>query len=242
VTFKPVWVKAYAGSYLLYHSERRLLMSATPPFPRVLGIGTHGYMETPSTFPVVSRPFYYRGVAKLNKSASISEIDGVIAEVDRIIAAHPNHKGIVHTVSYHLRDVMMTGSKHGSRLISHSSADREEVLEQFKTSAAPLVLVSPSMAEGVSFDEDLARWQVLMKVPFPNLGDPQVKARANEDRDWYNFATCTNVVQTYGRVMRSESDWGDTYCLDKNFWWMFTTQKAMFPQWFAESVIYQSRW
>lgn len=58
-----------------------------------------------------------------------------------------------------------------SRIMGHNSKNRESVLYHFESSRNPLVLVSPSMSEGVDLSYDQCRFQVIYKVPFPYLGD-----------------------------------------------------------------------
>ena len=70
------------------------------------------------------------------------------------------------------------------------------------------------MTEGLDLVGDLARWQVICKLPYPYLGDPQVAARRAEEPGWYEWRTCFTLVQAYGRAVRSEEDHAVTYLLD----------------------------
>jgi len=53
----------------------------------------------------------------------------------------------------------------------------EEVIKFHETSPHPTVLISPSMMEGVDLADDMSRFQILCKVPFPYLGDAAIKKR-----------------------------------------------------------------
>jgi len=165
VKFKPVWVSKYAYPFLLGHCDRALLMSATPPFPETLGIQGYGTMEVPSTFPVKNRPFVNLALVKLNRQNLDSQLPRVVSETDQLISKHraEGHKGIVHTVSYRIRDHILGYSRHQDIMMTHDRSDRSEILAEFMASEGPRVLVSPSMSEGVSFDDDLARFQVIVK-------------------------------------------------------------------------------
>ena len=99
----------------------------------------------------------------------------------------------------------------------HDAAGREAALAQHLSSPEPTILITPSMTEGIDLVGDLARWQVLCKVPYPLLGDRQVAARMERDRDWYDWRTCLTVVQAYGRSVRSAEDHAVTYLLDAGF-------------------------
>jgi Rad3-related DNA helicase len=58
-----------------------------------------------------------------------------------------------------------------------SAEGRQAALEEHLMRPEPTVLLTPSMTEGLDLVDDLARWQVICKLPYPYLGDPQVAAR-----------------------------------------------------------------
>ena len=133
--------------------------------------------------------------------------------VRSILERHKNQKGIIHTVSKSCKDYLIDNLD-DSRLMEHNTSNRAEQLEKFKGSKEPLVLVSPSMNEGVDLPGDLCRFQIIYKLPYPDLGDKQIMMRANADGDWYDYKTSLALVQTYGRGMRFEDDYCITYFID----------------------------
>ena len=78
--------------------------------------------------------------------------------------------------------------------------------------ALPTVLVSPSLREGVDLPDDFLRFQVLTKLPYPDLGDPWTAARRERDPRWYAIETAKALLQAYGRSCRHAEDHGVTYC------------------------------
>ena len=64
------------------------------------------------------------------------------------------------------------------------------------------MLVSPSLREGVDLPDDFLRFQVLTKLPFPDLGDPWTAARRSRDPRWYAVETAKALLQAYGRSCR----------------------------------------
>ena len=103
------------------------------------------------------------------------------------------------------------------RLITHDKENKTEVIEKFIKSDEPLVLISPSMGEGVDLPGDLCRFQIIYKLPFPDWGDKQINQRTGIDREWYDYKTCLNLVQTHGRGMRYLDDYCHTYVIDNRF-------------------------
>jgi Rad3-related DNA helicase len=66
------------------------------------------------------------------------------------------------------------------------------------------------MSEGVDLKDDLSRFQVLVKIPYPYLGDPLVKKRMNKWSGWYSLQTAKKIVQAVGRSVRSYDDSANT--------------------------------
>ena len=63
------------------------------------------------------------------------------------------------------------------RLLSHDSKNRNYILEEHLKGNRPTVLLSPSMEEGVDLKNELSRFQIICKIPYPYLGDKLVKQR-----------------------------------------------------------------
>jgi ATP-dependent DNA helicase DinG len=92
------------------------------------------------------------------------------------------------------------------------------------------------MTEGIDLADDLSRWQVICKIPYPYLGDPQVARRKDIDAAWYDWKTCLTVVQSYGRSIRSSDDYAVTYVLDADFSTFVKRQQKRLPGWFLEAI------
>ena len=108
------------------------------------------------------------------------------------------------------------GFKDGRRFIFHGSHDREEKIQLFKQSKGNKILVSAYAWEGVDFPYDEARFQVICKNPFPNIGDKQVKERDRIDFGWLYRQQCLVLSQMYGRTNRAPDDFSVTYLLDQD--------------------------
>ena len=96
-------------------------------------------------------------------------------------------------------------------------------------------MIRASISEGFSFDDDLARFQIIAKVPYPYLGVRQVAATMEQDRDWYILQTVMSILQACGRIVRSETDHGATYILDLDFIRLYEENTKFFPKWFKDA-------
>jgi Rad3-related DNA helicase len=118
--------------------------------------------------------------------------------VNEILNFHKNEKGIIHCHTYRIAKYLKDNIK-SDRLMLHDATNRDETLKKHASSKKPVVLLSPSMAEGVDLKDDLSRFQVICKIPYPYLGDPLVKKRMNKWKKWYPMQTAKLIVQSAGR-------------------------------------------
>lgn len=240
--FKPIDASVWAEPYLLKFGEKRLLMSATildkNSFCRSLGLDLDKteYIALPSTFPVENRAIHYMPVGKMSMRDVDDTLPRLVQAVKALLEVHSDQKGIIHTtnfrVAHHLRD-----SLRDPRLLVHGSEDRDEVLRRHHDSPEPTVLVSPSMTEGISLDDDLSRFQIIAKLPYPNLGDRALKKRCDRDPWYYDYLTTRSFVQAVGRSVRNEKDWAVTYVLDGCFEAFLRKNKRILPQYILDAMV-----
>ena len=117
-------------------------------------------------------------------------------------------------------------------------------LQQFEKTDKPMVLISPSMSEGVDLPYEKCQFQIIYKIPFPYLGDKQVNSRKKHDPKWYAYKTIMTLIQAYGRGMRAEDDFCATYILDRNIKMLFNNPlyKALIPRSFKEAIALEEEW
>jgi Rad3-related DNA helicase len=245
LTFKPVTVASFAEELLFKHGARVLMLSATildaPTYLRGLGVAEEDatVIDVPSSFPAEKRPIYVQPVTKLTRHYLKDGLPKLTRAISELMDSHANDKGLIHTHSYKIASAIRDSlpKKQQQRLITHdSSSGRDDALERHCNSKAPTVLLTPSMTEGIDLAGDLSRWQIICKIPYPYLGDPQVARRKERDPAWYDWHTTLTVVQAYGRSIRSEDDYAVTYLLDADFPSFLKRQKRRLPSWFLEAV------
>lgn len=235
--FKPIWITKELGQqYIWKHADKFVLMSATPPMPSSIGLSNNevDIIEVESLFPVENRWVYYNGVVDMSYKNRENHID-IITHVKNILKKHQNEKGIIHTCSYKLRD-MLLDELGGNRFITHDTKNKEEMMKKFLSSIGNEVFVSPSSERGVSLDHDKGRFCIWLKVPFGNLGDKQISARAYSKpfgNEWYGKDAMCTIVQGCGRIVRAYDDYGYSYILDKQF----SKIKQYCPEWFLKGLI-----
>ncbi len=244
----PVRVAPFAAEVLWRRPRNVLLMSATIGDPQMLadrlGIqpDTFASVSMPSHFDPVRRPFVSLPAGRMTRDHEKLAWSGVAAELKRIVRAHNAEKGVVHAVSYdRARRAREAIAPLGIPIFEHEGRDRTAVLNAFRSARPPAVLISPSFEEGVDLPHDECRFQVMLKVPFPGLGDPLVGARKRDDPAWYAWRTAARLVQTYGRGMRAEDDACTTYILDSTYTEFRTRASSYLPTWFTDAEVRDAR-
>ena len=195
-----------------------------------------------SPFPREQRPIVYRPVGALSRARQVAQEPALFAEVAAILDAHPRDKGLLHVASYAVARRLVatlarTAPMTARRLIFVESSEiKPRALEQHRASAAPTVLVSPSLREGVDLPDDFLRFQIITKMPYGDLGDPWTAARCGRDPRWYALETAKALLQTYGRSCRHAEDFGATYILDAQFARFLQHYRPLLPDWFLDAA------
>jgi Rad3-related DNA helicase len=245
VTFKPVTVGPYCDKYLWRHGKRFLGMSGTILDPEImaedLGIDAYNYHRLDSNFPVDHRPIYYNPVANLKYANMQVELPKVTEEIARLIKLYPLQNVLVHTVSNSIRDYLITNLPWSGispeMLMTHDTDNRASQLEVFKQGRG-YVMISPSFDRGVDLPGGECSAVIIVKMPYLNLSDKQVKARLAmpTGQRWYNLKTIQTVMQMTGRAVRSETDRADAYILDKQFSSLLARTQHLLPKWWLAAI------
>jgi ATP-dependent DNA helicase DinG len=134
------------------------------------------FIQVTSDFPLQNRPIYPLNIAYLNSnSLKLQEIQIKIAStVDNLMTLYRNDKGIIHTTSYKQLDFIKENISQENKcrlLETNPEIQRDEVIAAHVKSTKPRVLISPSLYAGLDLKDDLSRFQIIVKVPYPDLGD-----------------------------------------------------------------------
>ncbi len=245
----PLTVAAMAQSLLGECADVTVLSSAYLGHREVLaecfGLDAEGVrtFTIGSPFALEQRPIVYRPVGALSRETRARLEPALFAEVGAILAAHPDDKGLIHVASYEMgrrlvHDLAARAPRESRRLLWIDSAGAKGgALEHHRASPLPTVLVSPSLREGVDLPDDFLRFQVLTKLPYPDLGDPWTAARRARDPRWYAVETAKALVQAYGRSCRHTGDHGVTYVLDAQFARFLQHYRVLLPEWFLDAAV-----
>lgn len=246
ISFKPIDVSAHAHNRLFKFGQKVVLMSATiihyKEFIKSLGIAESEaeFIDIESTFPKENRPIIRNFVGTLNYGNLQASLPRIVQSCAETLRNHKDEKGIIHTHTYAIAKRLSDDLRQefGNRILFPENSNKQaEILTAHTASKNPTVLISPSMSEGVDLKDDLSRFQVIVKVPYPYIGDKVVKARMAKSPDWYAFRTLLTIIQAYGRSTRSPEDHSVTYILDGAFDSLISRNRKILPKWFVEAII-----
>ncbi len=243
IEFAPKWPAPYCEEILFLQTPRILLTSASvrEKTAQMLGIVDAEDIvisEYPHTFPVANRMLYYIPVVppiRMNYKTTDEELRRWVKHMDLIIGPRLDRKGIIHTVSYTRRDLIISQSKYADKMITHQRKNTVPIVEKFKKSSAPKILVSPSMTTGWDFPFSECEFQIIGKLAFPDLSNPLVAARKKEDKEYIPYITMQQLVQAVGRGSRAEDDSCETFCTDAVIQGFMRRYGKFAPDYFIEA-------
>ena len=251
--FKPLYGKELFTEYVKPMADKFLFMSGTildkDAYCRDLGIPPQeaAFISLDSEFNVENRPVLYAPTMKMtygwDKDDKKSERKRMINKIIEICSHQSEDSGVIHTGSFQVANWLIRelDGKIPHRIMQHgpdSEMSRDKVIDEFTANDGkiPTVLISPSVTEGLDLKDDKGRFNIIVKVPYPFLGDAWVKRRMELSKEWYTRQAMIGIIQATGRVTRSHSDWGVTYILDESFGGLLKMYNKNVPKWFKDSI------
>lgn len=240
---RPVFVSLFARELIFSKADRVLAMSATILDPKIwarnLGISPKdvAFVQSPCVFPVKNRPIIPEYAGDMSWKTLEGTLPKLWPTIARILERHKGQRGIIHSHSDRLC----------RQIVEHVRSPRFVCLDMFPTRdktellkahlARPdSVIVASAMHEGVDLKDDLARFAIITKMPWPAMEDALVKARMASDGSFLPYQAALKLTQSYGRIVRHNEDFGTTYVTDAAFDKFLSRCGWLLPKWFVDAV------
>lgn len=224
-------------------AEKKMFVSATlfdkEVFCKMIGVSPDeaSFIRVhESPFPVQNRPIKAYNIGEMSYNTMQGLLPTIASTIDSIMEDYNKVKGIIHVTSYTQADYIQKNVSRENRqrlLVTGGGISQAEILRKHEVSDNS-VLISPSMHQGVDLKDDLSRFQIIVKVPYPDLSDKRTLKKMKQDGNWYRWQTMLRIVQTYGRSVRSETDQAVTFILDSNF--KKFQNSRMMPMWVRQAI------
>ena len=246
IKFQPVTVGRFMNNLIWKRTDKILLMSGTilapDMFLKEIGLENEKYEQiiVPSNFHYQYNPVLYYPVGKMTKDCKYETLPKIVEKLKEIIINHGDEKGIIHCGTYDIAKYVYENiGELRHKIILQKQKSRNQSLNEFIKSKDK-ILLSINMTEGIDLKDDLSRFQVLLKIPYPFLGDKRIYKRVMEygEEDWYNLQAVETICQSYGRAQRNEDDWAKFYILDESFTNLWNRYYNYFTQEFINSYRY----
>lgn len=230
------------GKHFFNQFGFKLLMTATvgnpTDFMKNHGIKNARYFKMDSHFKWDNSPIIYYPGKKMSARHLDDNFEWGVRTLSEILETHPEDSGIIHTGSYELGQRLWQAlpKEIRKRVLLYKGSEEKDVMLKKMKKKRGTVLMGPSLLEGLNLIDDLSRFQVFMKVPYPHLGDKYVAAKLKFSQKWYNWKTSISVLQGTGRSIRTPDDWAVTYLVDGCFSDLFQAAGDQFPVEFRSRV------
>jgi len=239
ITVTPLYISTLSSKIFKY-GKKILLMSATiidpQDFAKTLGIEKYKFIETKSPFSADKSPIYISSKYKLNYKSLQENLPKVANLIQQICDEHGDEKGVIHTHTSYITEFLKNKLSGNRFQYRYEEVNNEKLIQEHIVADYPSVLVSPSITHGVDLKDDLARFQIIVKLPYMPLGDERIKTLFEEDSNWYTNKMLSNLVQACGRGVRSQDDWCITYILDGGASNVIQRSKTKLPKFFVDRV------
>lgn len=243
IYFKLLFGKTFAKKFYWDWCNYSISMSATifskNQYCKELNLDPNDvcYIKCPSVFPNKNSPIRVLNIGSLSYNNKNKTKPKLLRSIEKILEKHKDERGIIHTINYEFAQYIYDNLNSADRLIFPKGKEREESINYFLHSDRKnLVLISPSLQEGIDLKDELSRFYIICKVPYASIGDPWVRARMNKDVGWYSINTVKNLVQISGRSIRSKDDYAIGYILDSDFSRFIAQNKKLFPKWWLKTL------
>lgn len=252
--FKEIYGANLFNVILKPKANRFLFMSSTilnfEEYAKDIGLPPEetAIISLESEFDIENRPVYFMPTAKMtygwNKPDKVDLRKKMSDQVIKLAEIHSQDSGVIHTGSFQIAKWLIgeIKDKVSHTIITHDQDDnlsRDECIEEFtkNNGEEPMILISPSVTEGLDLKDDISRFAMFVKVPYPFLGDAWIKRRLDLSDEWYKRQAMIAIIQGGGRIVRSEDDWGNVYILDESFSYLWYKFKSKAPKWWKEAFI-----
>lgn len=196
------------------------------------------YNEIPSVFEFNNSPIYVFTQNKLSYKTKNEVLPKMLTNVEKLLNTFNDYRGVIQTGSYEVMNYVYDNidKKYKNRLfIYNDSKEKSDIINKFKHTDNG-ILIGPSLYEGIDLPDDLCRFIIIMKTPYPSLGDELVKRKMELYQGWYEAQTSNFIIQGIGRGIRNSKDWCQTFILDGNFVNLYRNTNRQYPYYIKKRI------
>lgn len=195
-------------------------------------------IKVPSTFDYRKSPIISFPSGKMNYQNIDNSMPTIIKNIKIILNQHKGEKGIIHTNNYKITKEIIDQINDPRLIYTNDDTNNEQLLEIHSNSKKDTVIISPSLSTGADLKDELARFQIIIKLPFLSLGDRRINKKSKINPQWYNTEMFKTLVQMCGRSTRHNKDYSVTYILDNSFYYYVSKNISILNKSFVKRIIF----
>ena len=218
--------------FLLSHQPYHVMTSATVGLPSSFeeNIGVRytnntddaraDFIRVPSTFDFSRSPILIWNKFRMTYKTKAAMFPKIIDVTYKLLEQKfTGVKGLIQTGSYENAKIIYNSAPSELKermLLYNDSGEKRKLIKKHKV-RTDSILVGPSLSEGIDLPDDGCRFIIIIKVPYPSLGNTLVKEKMKLFPEWYKSKTSNMIIQGIGRGNRNETDFCTTFILDGCF-------------------------
>jgi ATP-dependent DNA helicase DinG len=225
------------------HANVRIYMSATLQ-PELLiqrwnlNPTTTHIIDIQSDWDPLKSPIVCCATSNMSYGNGRASVDAAIKKIDRLLDSHNSERGVIHTTTNLIMNTLLANSRHANRLYTYSgTSEKLDLLKRLKELPHDAVLCGPSLYTGIDLSDELARFNIIFKLSFPNVSSQLWSRRYKFQKDVYFGETAAVLEQSAGRSTRHADDYSTTYILDNRAEKFILGNKRYFSKSFLERVL-----
>jgi len=139
-------------------------------------------------------PVVLRNAANFSYWNKDEALEAAVSDVDAILDKHPGERGIIHTTTYAITEALIERCKNRGRLIDYQGTkEKMQILEDLVSFPNDGVLIGPSLTQGVDLPDDLARFNIIVKLSYPDVSSKLWSARLKVKRTYISQKLQTDL-------------------------------------------------
>lgn len=182
--------------------------------------GISNFVRVPSTFDFSQSPIFIWNKFKMTYKTKAAMFPKIIDMTYKILEQKFSKcKGLIQTGSYENAKMIYNAAPKELKdrmLLYNDSGEKRKLINEHKV-REDSVLIGPSLSEGIDLPDEGCRFIIIVKVPYPSLGNLLVKEKMKLFPTWYKSKTSNMIIQGIGRGNRNETDYCTTFILDGCF-------------------------
>lgn len=242
IRIKPIYINEL--SKIILTSDYNLFMSATinkSYIVETLSLDKKdvAFIKSESVFAPELKNVMFANIERVNYEVQNSPdfIRNMSTFIENTFKSEENNNGIIITPSFVMAETIYNNLRSDRRkkaLLHRSGVGLKDIIDIFKTNDDFQYLISPSIWEGVSLDNEESSFQIVIKAPYPSLADDRISFIASRHPGLYRVETMFKMIQGFGRSTRHKEDYSRIYCVDLNLWSLFKLKKNI---WYDEFYV-----